>query len=184
MRLIRTIFLFKILFFFAAHRVIAELKVIPEISGLEHWRTVTSEPIAVDPIIYTLCVPPPEQMMAREKGPHKGRYIRVRINDKGETTFFGDRSKAFPTGSVIVKEKLPSRDSKVAESLGVMMKTENGWEFAYQDAERKVFRGKHELDNCYTCHSKIEQSDQVFRTYLQRRNLADTSIPEQNQNSE
>lgn len=143
----------------------ADSNQLEEISGFESWKAVSSAPIAVPEYLYTLCRAHTAEESAIMRSPHRNLHIRVRVNPKGESSFFSEKFDSFPVGSVIVKEKFSSAEFKDPESLGVMSKTDHGWEFSYRDEKGRVFRGSSELPQCYSCHVTQTNRDQVFRTY-------------------
>ena len=83
-----------------------------------------------------------------------------------------ERSPKFPVGSVIVKEKLPAKDSSTVELMTAMVKHESGynpkngdWEFLVLDGSGKIeTRGK--LESCQACHLMEKATDYVSRSYL------------------
>ena len=79
----------------------------------------------------------------------------------------------FPEGSIIVKEKLLTRDSTSPELLTVMVKREKGfnqesgdWEYMVVDGEQTKVEGRGKLANCQSCHVLQSETDYVFRSYL------------------
>lgn len=83
------------------------------------------------------------------------------------------KAPSFPAGSVIVKEKLPSRDSDTPELLTVMIKKGKGfnpasgdWEYMVVDGSGSKVLAQGKLENCQSCHTAKPATDYVFRTYL------------------
>lgn len=83
------------------------------------------------------------------------------------------KSPRFPEGSIIVKEKLPARDSQAPELLTVMIKQKRGynptrgdWEYMVVDGAGTRIEGRGKLQNCQSCHIANKKTDYVFRTYL------------------
>ncbi len=151
----------------------ADFSKIPEISGYEKWQAVTEKPVSVTPELWTLCVKPPPEWEPMNSGPHKGGWMTVRVNEVGRRVFLNERSPKFPEGTVIIKEKLLSPSHDKPDSLGVMIKESSGWEFAFVDSHGNISRGRDQVENCYSCHSKMVETDGVFRAYLSRQqNLA------------
>ena len=84
-----------------------------------------------------------------------------------------ERNPEFPQGSLIVKEKLSSKESQAPELLTAMLKRERGydpkrgdWEYLMLDgsASKIIERGR--LTNCSSCHVAYSSTDFVTRRYL------------------
>ena len=76
----------------------------------------------------------------------------------------------FPTGSIIVREKIVAKDETV-ESLAVMIKRESsfnpqsdGWQFLYLDPITLAVT-KNDQVTCLSCHKRNKQTDFVFNSY-------------------
>ena len=119
------------------------------------------------------CVPPTvEQEAMVLDSEHKDKYITVYVNDIGKQSMFQQIPK-FPVGSIIVKEKFPSKNSESPELLTAMVKRQKGFNSKYGDWEVFVLNGSiskilssGKLDKCQSCHFTIKDKDFVFRTYL------------------
>jgi hypothetical protein len=79
----------------------------------------------------------------------------------------------FHIGSIIVKEKLPTKDSNKPELLTVMVKRSKGynpnngdWEYIALDGSGKEIKASGKLYNCQNCHLSVKETDFVFRSYL------------------
>ena len=94
--------------------------------------------------------------------------MRVRVNPAGEKEFFDRGVLPFPEGTIVVKEKFLDGEFSAPKALGVMVKRRGRWEYFYRDQNGKIYQGKKELANCYSCHSVEKRKDQVFRTYLKK----------------
>ena len=84
-----------------------------------------------------------------------------------------DKHPKFPQGSVIVKEKLPNKDSSSPELLTVMIKREAGfnaengdWEYMALDGTGKQVQARGRLEKCQACHTLAKDNDFVYRNYL------------------
>lgn len=140
------------------------------------WRRVNDRPVYVDSAIASLCrapTPAEQKVEFENPDPHAGKYIVVYVNKIGEKAMFNDKRKAFPAGTIIVKEKLPSEKSKKPELLTAMIKHKAGynkghgdWEyFALSgDATKVSARGK--LEKCQNCHTSVQESDYVYGGYV------------------
>jgi len=87
-----------------------------------------------------------------------------------------EQSPHFPQGSVIVKQKLPTKDSTSPELLTVMIKREAGfnpengdWEYMAVDGAGKQVLARGKLENCQACHTTVKDVDFVYRSYLPSR---------------
>ena len=76
----------------------------------------------------------------------------------------------FPVGSVVVKQKMRSADSKSVELSTVMVKRESGynpengdWEYAVINAEVTKTESEGKIEHCQKCHAENKQNDYVFR---------------------
>ncbi len=77
----------------------------------------------------------------------------------------------FPTGSIIVREKIVARDKLTVESLAVMIKRESsfnpqsdGWQFLYLDPKSLAIT-KNDQVICLSCHKLKKETDFVFNSY-------------------
>ncbi len=139
--------------------------------GLE---LITPKPLDMDPVISLQC----DQRLPRVTGVGQhyamgSRYYRVYVNPRASTAMH--RGGTFPTGSVIVKEKL-TKDGNAfnVELLTVMEKGKAGsnpsahdWDFyvAKADGTRTTTSGQ--VSNCVSCHQdRMAKDDMVFRTYV------------------
>lgn len=141
-------------------------------------RLITKEPVLVDPQFAMLCVGIWKQHVddARKRsGPHAHTSIRIFMNDLATSAF--RKSKAYPVGSVIVKEKqgleykvndtTPEGSAKTRDGVGGMIKRPVGydpehgdWEYFYFEDVAEIEYGK--INSCIECHRGAAQSDYVF----------------------
>lgn len=77
----------------------------------------------------------------------------------------------FPTGSIIVREKIVTKDKPTVQSLAVMIKGEssfnpqsNGWQFFYLDPKTLAIT-KNDQAMCLSCHDRKKETDFVFNSY-------------------
>jgi hypothetical protein len=149
--------------------------------------------VAPDPLLiefseykkWTLVNPVPELMALqaaqdcvlipgrKEGSPHLNKYISVYVNETGRAAMMTQLTPRFPTGSMIVKEKLSVRSSSTPELLTAMVKREPGynpesgdWEFVVLSGKADSITGRGKLTNCQACHLAYQRSDFVTRTYL------------------
>lgn len=113
-----------------------------------------------------------------------GLYGEVYINERaakavkeGKFQFTAAENKdagdtfRFPTGSIIVREKIVVKDKSTVEALAVMIKRESsfnpqadGWQFLYLDPKTLAVT-KNDQATCLSCHKEKKQSDFVFNSY-------------------
>jgi Cytochrome P460 len=105
--------------------------------------------------------------------PHRDKYFTVYVNEVGREAMLTQKVPTFPEGTIIVKEKLSTKDSETPELLTVMLKRSKGfnsatgdWEYAVLDGSGTKVEGRGKLENCQACHIANQQTDYVFRTYL------------------
>ena len=116
--------------------------------------------------------------------PHRDRYFTVYVNDTGKRAMMGDGTPRFPRGSIIVKEKLASRNIRTAELLTVMVKRQRGFDPSGGDWEYGVLDGRAvktlelgRLAHCKSCHSAQRRSDYVFRNYRTKTDRGEAAFP-------
>lgn len=150
--------------------------VVKEIEGYRNWPKVNPAPMFMHVRTAQACA-----ILVSDKGmpldqannPHRNKYFTVFVNEIGKKAMLGQKNPMFPVGSVIVKEKLPAKDSTTPELLTVMIKQAKGfnpasgdWEYMVVDASGTRIEGRGNLENCQECHVSNSDSDYVFRTYL------------------
>lgn len=133
---------------------------------------VTPQPVDMPEKLATLCRP-----AVGISGPHAAAKIHVFANAPAALPIFDPWGK-FPEGSLIVKEKLGTENSKTQLFTG-MWKREKGyfpecgdWEFFTVDAAatKIVERGK--LANCASCHEDFTKGDCVSKDYVKPAQLS------------
>lgn len=142
-----------------------------EIKGFKNWTKVNKEPHLVVSKLAILCARPTQAQMDEDaKNPHNDKFINVYVNDIGKDEMMTKKSPDFPVGTVIVKEKLPTAESKDAELLTVMIKREKDYNPKVGDWEFLTFNGagtettaRGKLSNCQTCHLVEKSTDYVSR---------------------
>lgn len=149
---------------------------VKEIEGYKNWEKVNPIPLFMRARVAQDCA-----ALFSAKGvpldlsnnPHRNKYFTVFVNDVGKKAMLGQKNPLFPIGSVIVKEKLPAKDSSTPELLTVMIKQSKGfnpasgdWEYMVVDASGTRIEARGDLENCQECHVSNSNADYVFRTYL------------------
>ena len=145
-------------------------QVLTGLSRYKSWTLVNPVPVKMDPAVAAMCAavfPRPVN------NPHQNKFLSVYVNDVGQRAMMTELTPVFPQGSMIVKEKLSSRDSQAPELLTAMLKREKGynpesgdWEYLVLDgsASKIVERGR--LASCSSCHAAYSRTDFVTRLYL------------------
>lgn len=110
-----------------------------------------------------------------ENGPHeKGEktFARVYTNDLALGEIYKEKP-LFPSGSMIVREKLLKETDEVPELITVMLKHEKGfstksndWEFFVLDAGSSKIKKAEKVGSCSKCHAQATETDLIFKTYL------------------
>ena len=143
-----------------------------KVSEYKKWTLVNPVPDLMEPAAAIDCVRVP----GREIGsPHLNKYISVYVNETGRAAMMSQLRPQFPTGSMIVKEKLSSKTSTTPELLTAMVKRDAGynpesgdWEYMVLNDTAETITERGKLTSCQTCHHLYQKSDFVTRTYLPR----------------
>ena len=144
------------------------------ISGYKQWTRVNPEPQWISPPNAALCAAmlPAERGMS-DQNPHLSKFVVVYVNDIGRSAMMEQRRPRFPEGSVVVKEKLSTKESTDPELLTVMRKRGAGydpekgdWEYMVFDGPGKTIQASGKLENCQSCHLLKAKNDYVSRSYL------------------
>lgn len=144
------------------------------VDGYKQWTRVNPVPAVFHSQIALQCAAPTAEQSAMEQGnPHRDKFITVYVNDIGRHAMMQEKVPRFPQGSVIVKEKLPSKENSAPELLTVMVKREPGynpqngdWEYLALDGSGKWVQARGRLESCQACHMMVKDRDYVSRNYL------------------
>ena len=144
------------------------------VAGYKGWTRVNPEPAVFHSKIAIQCAPPTaEQQGLEQENPHRDKFVTVYVNDAGRHAMLEERRPRFPAGTLIVKEKLPSRDAAAPELLTAMLKREAGydpeggdWEYLVLDGRGEEVRARGKLESCRACHQMVKHTDFVSRNYL------------------
>lgn len=145
-----------------------------EIANYKSWTKVNKNPETVSSKISAQCARPTQAQTDEDaNNPHNDKYITVYVNDNGKDEMLTKKFPKFPIGTVIVKEKLTTPESKDAELLTVMIKrkkdfnpTVGDWEFLTFNGSGTETTARGKLENCQTCHLVEKTTDYVSRRYL------------------
>ena len=144
------------------------------IAGYRQWTKVNPVPAIFHSQIATLCADVRATQSRMETGnPHRDKFITVFVNDVGRHAMMEEKVPRFPQGSIIVKEKLSTKESTEPELLTVMTKREPGfnpdngdWEYMALDGTGKSVQARGQLRHCQACHETVKQTDYVSRNYV------------------
>src|SRR5215510_8248104 len=116
----------------------AEESDLASLAKYRQWTLVNPTPQLMEPLAAASCAMIPGR---QEPSPHLHKYISVFVNPVGREEMMTRQSPKFPVGSIIVKEKLGSPDSKLPEMLTAMIKREPGYNPEGGDWEYLVLDG-------------------------------------------
>ena len=152
-----------------------------EVAGYNKWIKVNDKAQVMDYLVGSACQGrfDPNQdypeTKSDSKNPHSGKYINVYVNSTGQDEMLTKKYPKFPQGTIVVKEKLSSPDSKTPELLTVMIKREEAynaevgdWEFLTFNGQATKVTSRGKLENCQACHLGYPSQDFVTRTALHK----------------
>jgi len=110
--------------------------------------------------------PSPERS-SKQPGGHLTTLSFSYVNEAGRNAF-RQQPFVFPTGSIIVRERLRT-PSSAPDQLVIMIKHEkdfnrkaDGWEFLTVTGDRTKVIKREEEGNCLKCHASASANDFVF----------------------
>lgn len=99
-------------------------------------------------------------------------FARYYANELAQGVIYQTTPK-FPTGSIIVREKLVTADATSPELVTVMVKREKGfsrktgdWEYLVVEGSLGKISRREKVGSCSKCHANAVQTDFVFKSYL------------------
>jgi len=144
-----------------------------EIADFKKWTKVNEDPYIMWSNVSALCRAPLKSDYEMDKSIHKNKYVNIYVNSLGKDEMLTKKNPVFAVGTVVVKEKLPARDSQSPELLTVMIKREKGfnpevgdWEFATVNGDATEVTSQGKLESCQACHIGYKQNDFITRVYL------------------
>jgi hypothetical protein len=106
----------------------------------------------------------------KSDGKHTTTFGFAYANDIARESMLGKGTTKFPTGSIIVREKLLTPTAPSPEILVVMVKREKGfnpkandWEFLTVSGDMKKIEKREKEGKCQACHASEASNDFVFR---------------------
>jgi hypothetical protein len=146
------------------------------VKGYRQWTRVNPVPAVFLSRIATQCFGVTPKLREMDAGdPHRDKFITVYVNELGTKAMMREKDPHFPQGSVIVKEKLPGKESTSPELLTVMIKREAGfnpengdWEYMSLNGSGTEVQVRGRLEKCQACHALVKGTDYVHRNYLPR----------------
>lgn len=144
-----------------------------QLRDLDRYVRITDRPFEMQDSTVLFCQPP--DAVARD--PHepvhpKRAFCNVYVNKLGRDAMLTGKG-TYPAGSIVIKSKLATIDSKKAELFTVMQKMDAGydvehgdWKYFVVDGEsnRQIASGR--IDSCIECHAQYKETDYITRTYL------------------
>lgn len=136
----------------------------------KNWERVNPAPHRVPAVVAADCAPTPARSIHGDDIADK--FSVVYVNPTGRDGMFSARPQ-FPTGSIIIKEKLSDSLSGSTELVAMMIKQQPGydpeggdWEYRVSESYsmRTIETGR--LEHCRNCHAYRRDMDFVYRTYL------------------
>jgi len=125
---------------------------------------LTSNPIPLPAFYSQLC----GAFDGSVNNPHKGSFIHVYLTSLPKSAI----SPAYPVGTFVVKEKLPSEFSHHPELFTAMLKREIGynpeagdWEFMVIDGQARTITVRGKINSCLDCHSKHQKTDYLTESW-------------------
>jgi hypothetical protein len=101
---------------------------------------------------------------------HTSTFGVAYVNDIARASISSEKSPKFPTGSILVREKLLTLNATSPAVLVVMIKREKGfnpkandWEFLTVSGDLKKIEKREKEGKCQQCHASEAKNDFVFR---------------------
>jgi hypothetical protein len=143
------------------------------IRDYKRWTRVNPVPAVFNALVSAACASVVTQSSMEQHNPHRDKFITVYVNEIGRKSMMEEKLPHFPQGSIIVKEKLTTKDSTSPELLTVMFKREPGfnpqsgdWEYMALDGAGKQVQARGRIEHCQGCHMMVDTTDFVYRSYL------------------
>jgi hypothetical protein len=142
-----------------------------EILKYRTWTAVNAKPEKLDWVVAAACA---DVTSRPDDTPHSDKYIRVYVNDVGRDAMLKAKNPKFPVGTIVIKEKLPEKQSQTPEFFTIMLKREAGydpgagdWQYLIMGAAKAKLEKPADIDSCQSCHSAwAVKSDFISRAYL------------------
>jgi hypothetical protein len=114
----------------------------------------------------------PDDSKPREDHTTGESFARVYANEQARPAMVKGNT-SFPSGSIIVREKLLRADATEPALVTAMIKRERGfstatndWEFFVIDRGLTRIKDRDTVGNCASCHASAKATDWVFKTYI------------------
>ena len=103
-------------------------------------------------------------------GAHSSTFGVAYVNDIARDSMLSKGPLKFPTGSILVRERLLTSKATSPDVLVVMVKREKGfnpkandWEFLTVSGDMKKIEKREKEGKCRACHASEASNDFVFR---------------------
>ncbi len=145
------------------------------VAGYKGWTRVNPQPSVFHLRDASDCAAPvgPAARMSGDDNPHLQKFVNVFVNEAGRRAMLEELKPRFPAGTLVVKEKLATRDAAEPELLTAMYKRGAGfdpeggdWEYLVLDGQGREVRARGKLESCRACHRAAADTDFVTRDYL------------------
>lgn len=162
------------------------LKTIPELRNYRSWVKVTPKPIVLPPMVAVACAAnlPMNNMPDDHTDKSQKKFFLVFVNRIGRAAMMAHDGRAFPKGTIIVKEKHSSETSISPELLTVMIKHQAGyspetgdWEYMATNGAATSVEKRGKLENCQACHVTMKDQDFVYKSYVPWRRDSVAQLP-------
>ncbi len=143
------------------------------VAKLDALTLVTPAPVKMPPLVWTLCARAPslKDKDHAELFKNPNAHYKVFVTTSGADAMKDDKA-VFPTGTVILKQKLAKKDDTTPVLYTGMLKREKGfnaecgdWEFFLVSGDGKTITDRGKLKSCMDCHTLYPNSDYVTKKY-------------------
>lgn len=141
--------------------------------NLDRYIRITERPYEMHDSTILYCRPPEEVALNPHEPVHpETAFCNVYVNDKAKVPMLSGKG-IYPEGSLVIKSKLVTVDSKKPLLFTVMEKMAGGydadrgnWKYTVIDGTsyRQVASGR--IDSCIACHSHYNETDYITREYI------------------
>ena len=146
---------------------------VPPLLNLDSYIRITEEPFEMQESTTALCLVRAESAMSPHEPENPATaFCDVYVNPIAKETMISGEG-VYPVGSLVIKSKLATPESKRAELFTVMQKMPAGYDADHGDWKYSVIDGKSyrqlavgRIDSCIDCHAAYQETDYITRTYL------------------
>jgi len=148
-----------------------------DLRDLSQYVRVTEQPVEMDDTTAQLCRPADWEAV----NPHEPKYpqkafCNVYVSPMAKEIMLSGKG-TYPEGSLVIKSKLATAESKTPELFTVMQKMPAGydeehgdWKYLVVDGSTFKLLAAGRIDSCKSCHDQYAETDYVTRVYLKEKN--------------